>query len=207
MGVIYITHRLDELQAVGDRVTILRDGETVHTSQLAELTTDRIIQHMVGRRGLDHLPARFAARRATNCCAWSTLRGRASLSDISFSLRAGEIVGMAGLIGAGRTELCRALFGVDPIDSGKVFVRGREVRIRSPQEAVAAGLALVTGGPADHRPGPAAAYCAQHHAGQRGRHQPFRFSRLATRKTPRPWSFIGAAAHPRRLSPPVVSGG
>jgi len=143
MGVIYITHRLDELQAVGDRVTILRDGKTVHTSQLAELTTDRIIQHMVGREvstiyQRDSLPPGDELLRVEHV----TRQGQ--LSDISFSLRAGEIVGMAGLIGAGRTELCRALFGVDPIDSGKVFVRRREVRIGSPQEAVKAGLALVT---------------------------------------------------------------
>jgi len=143
MGVIYITHRLDELQAVGDRVTILRDGKTVHTSQLAELTTDRIIQHMVGREvstiyQRDSLPPGDELLRVEHV----TRQGQ--LSDISFSLRAGEIVGMAGLIGAGRTELCRALFGIDPVDSGKVFVRGREVRIGSPQEAVKAGLALVT---------------------------------------------------------------
>ena len=143
MGVIYITHRLDELQAVGDRVTILRDGKTVHTSQLAELTTDRIIQHMVGREvstiyQRDSLPPGDELLRVEHV----TRQGQ--LSDISFSLRAGEIVGMAGLIGAGRTELCRALFGVDQVDSGKVFVRGREVRIGSPQEAVKAGLALVT---------------------------------------------------------------
>jgi len=143
MGVIYITHRLDELQAVGDRVTILRDGKTVHTSQLAELSTDRIIQHMVGREvstiyQRDSLPPGDELLRVEH------LTRKGQLSDISFSLRAGEIVGMAGLIGAGRTELCRALFGVDPVDSGKVFVRGREVRIGSPQEAVKAGLALVT---------------------------------------------------------------
>ena len=143
IGVIYITHRLDELQSVGDRVTILRDGKTVHTSQLAELTTDRIIQHMVGREvstiyQRDPLPPGDELLRVEH------LTQTGQLSDISFSLRAGEIVGMAGLIGAGRTELCRALFGVDPVDSGKVFVRGREVRIGSPQEAVKAGLALVT---------------------------------------------------------------
>jgi len=143
MGVIYITHRLDELQAVGDRVTILRDGKSVHTSQLAELSTDRIIQHMVGREvstiyQRDSLPPGDELLRVEH------LTRKGQLSDISFSLRAGEIVGMAGLIGAGRTELCRALFGVDPVDSGKVFVRGREVRIGSPQEAVKAGLALVT---------------------------------------------------------------
>ncbi len=143
MGVIYITHRLDELQAVGDRVTILRDGGTVHSGPLAELTTERIIHHMVGREvstiyKREYLPPGDEMLRVER------LTQKGKLTDISFSLRAGEIVGMAGLIGAGRTELCRALFGVDPIDSGKVFVCGREARIGSPQEAVKAGLALVT---------------------------------------------------------------
>ena len=143
MGVIYITHRLDELQSVGDRVTILRDGRTVHTSALTELTTDRIIHHMVGREvsalyQRDPLPPGDERLRVEH------LSRKGELDDISFSLRAGEIVGMAGLIGAGRTELCRALFGVDRIDSGRVFVCGREVSIGSPKQAVRAGIALVT---------------------------------------------------------------
>jgi ABC-type sugar transport system ATPase subunit len=143
MGVIYITHRLDELQSVGQRVTILRDGRTVHAGWLAELTTERIIQHMVGREvsaiyRRDPLPAGDEVLRVEN------LSRSGQLHDICFSLRAGEIVGMAGLIGAGRTELCRALFGVDPIDSGKVFISGSEVRIGSPLQAVKAGIALVT---------------------------------------------------------------
>jgi ribose transport system ATP-binding protein len=143
VGVIYITHRLDELQSVGDRVTILRDGKTVHCSPLAELTTDRIIQHMVGRE-LSAIYHREALPPGDELLHVEGLNQKGQLHDISLSLRAGEIVGMAGLMGAGRTELCRALFGVDPIDSGKVFVGGREVRLKSPQEAVGAGIALIT---------------------------------------------------------------
>jgi ribose transport system ATP-binding protein len=143
VGVIYITHRLDELQSVGDRVTILRDGKTVHCSALAELTTDRIIQHMVGRE-LSAIYHREALPPGDELLRVEGLNQKGQLHDISLSLRAGEIVGMAGLMGAGRTELCRALFGVDPIDSGRVFVGGREVRLKSPQEAVDAGIALIT---------------------------------------------------------------
>ena len=143
VGVIYITHRLDELQSVGGRVTILRDGKTVHCSPLAELTTDRIIQHMVGRE-LSAIYHREALPPGDELLRVEGVNQKGELHDISLSLRAGEIVGMAGLMGAGRTELCRALFGVDPVDSGRVFVGGREVRLKSPQEAVDAGIALIT---------------------------------------------------------------
>src|SRR5229473_4411745 len=133
VGVIYITHRLEELRAIGDRVTVLRDGRTVHTGPLAELSTERIIQHMVGRE-VSALYQRDPLPRGDERLRVEHLTRRGELNDISFSLRAGEIVGMAGLIGAGRTELCRALFGVDAIDSGRIHVAGRERRIRSPQE-------------------------------------------------------------------------
>jgi ribose transport system ATP-binding protein len=143
MGVIYITHRLDELRAVGDRVTILRDGCTVHSSALQEISTAEIIRNMVGREvsaiyQRDPIPPGDELLRVGHL----TVRGK--LDDVSFSLRAGEIVGMAGLIGAGRTELCRAIFGLDPIDSGAVLVAGQPARIRSPREAVNAGIALLT---------------------------------------------------------------
>jgi ABC-type sugar transport system ATPase subunit len=143
MGVIYITHRLEELRAIGDRVTILRDGATVHSGPLAEVTTDRIIQHMVGREMVS-IYRREPLAPGTELLRVEALTRGGALRDVSFSLRAGEIVGLAGLIGAGRTETCRAIFGVDPIDSGKVFVNGRAARIGSPREAVAAGIALVT---------------------------------------------------------------
>jgi ABC-type sugar transport system ATPase subunit len=142
MGVIYITHRLEELRAVGDRLTILRDGATISSGELGEFPTDRIIQQMVGREMVrlyerEKLPAGRELLRVEN------LNRAGKLADISFSLRAGEIVGMAGLIGAGRTELCRAIFGADPTDSGRIFVEGRETHIGSPRQAVAAGIALI----------------------------------------------------------------
>jgi ABC-type sugar transport system ATPase subunit len=143
MGVIYITHRLEELRAIGDRVTILRDGATVHNGPLAEVSTDRIIQHMVGRE-MVAIYQRQPLPPGPELLRVEGLTRRGALRDVSFSLRAGEIVGLAGLIGAGRTETCRAIFGVDPIDSGHIRVDGRPARIRSPREAVAAGIALVT---------------------------------------------------------------
>jgi len=143
MGVIYITHRLEELRAIGDRVTILRDGATVHTGPLADLSTDHIIQHMVGRE-LVSIYQREPVAPGPELLRLEGLTRRGVLREVSLSLRACEIVGLAGLIGAGRTETCRAIFGVDPIDAGTIFVDGRAVRIRSPREAVAAGIALVT---------------------------------------------------------------
>ena len=143
MGVIYITHRLEELRSVGDRVTILRDGRTVHTGPLREISTDRIIQHMVGREisavyRRDPLPPGDEMLRVEGI----TRAGK--LFDVGFTLYGGEIVGLAGLVGAGRTELCRALFGIDPVDYGHVFIERQHVTIRSPYDAVAAGVALVT---------------------------------------------------------------
>jgi len=142
VGVIYITHRLEELRTIGDRVTILRDGETVHSCMLKELTTDQLIQHMVGRP-VNSLYVREPVPPGAEMLRVDGLTSKPLLTDVSFTVRAGEIVGVGGLIGAGRTELCRALFGIDPIDSGTVYVGGKPVRIRSPRDAVRAGIALV----------------------------------------------------------------
>ena len=143
MGVIYITHRLEELRAVGNRVTILRDGATVHEGELAELTTNQIIAKMVGREVTaiyhrDPVPAGVPVLEVRK------LSAKGKLYDISLTVRAGEIVGMAGLVGAGRTEFCRAVFGADPFDSGSIAVAGKPVLVHSPREAVAAGVALIT---------------------------------------------------------------
>lgn len=142
VGVIYITHRLEELRSVGDRVTVLRDGETVHTGPLAELPTKALIRHMVGRE-VTAIYQREAVPPGDELLRVHNLTRRPLLKDISFTLRAGEIVGLAGLVGAGRTELCRTLFGLDPVDDGKVWVQGREMRFGSPREAVANGMALI----------------------------------------------------------------
>ena len=143
MGVIYITHRLEELRAIGDRVTILRDGATVHTGPLAEVSTDRIIQHMVGRE-MTATSRRQPLAPGAERLRVEGLTRRGAFQDVTFSLRTGEIIGLAGLIGAGRTETCLAIFGVDPIDAGTTLVDGHPARIGSPREAVAAGIALVT---------------------------------------------------------------
>jgi ribose transport system ATP-binding protein len=142
MGVIYITHRLDELRSVGDRVTILRDGETVHTCPLSELTTSQLIKYMVGRE-VTSIYQRDAVPPGDELLRVQNLNRGDVLKDITFSLRAGEIVGLGGLMGAGRTELCRAIFGVDPIDTGKIFVAGKEIKIRTPGKAVDSGIALI----------------------------------------------------------------
>jgi ABC-type sugar transport system ATPase subunit len=142
MGVIYITHRLEELRSVGDRVTVLRDGETVHTGPLRDLTTGDLIRHMVGRE-LTSLFHREPVPPGKEMLKVQNLSRKGVLHDVSLAVRAGEIVGLAGLVGAGRTELCRAIFGADPIDSGRVWFGSNELHIRNPGDAVRAGLALI----------------------------------------------------------------
>ncbi len=141
LGVIYITHRLEELRSIGDRVTVLRDGATVHSGPLHELSRDQLIQQMVGR------PVDAIFHRQPSSPGEVLLRVRhlcrGLLSDISFELRAGEIVGLGGLMGAGRTELCRVLFGLDPAESGTVEIAGRAVTPNNPRQAVASGVALI----------------------------------------------------------------
>jgi ABC-type sugar transport system ATPase subunit len=141
LGVIYITHRLEELRSIGDRVTVLRDGATVHSGPLRELSHDQLIQQMVGRsmsaifQRQPSTPGEIVLR-VSNLC-------RGFLRNISFELRAGEIVGLGGLMGAGRTELCRVLFGLDPCESGAVEIARRAVTPKSPRQAAASGVALI----------------------------------------------------------------
>jgi ABC-type sugar transport system ATPase subunit len=142
MGVIYITHRLEELRAIGDRVTVLRDGQTVHTGPLREISARELIRQMVGRE-ISMNSRRNSVPPGAELLRVEKLSRAPLLRDINFSLHAGEIIGLAGLIGAGRTELCRALFGIDSIHHGNVRIAGKMARIRSPREAVQAGLALI----------------------------------------------------------------
>ncbi len=141
MGVIYITHRLEELRSIGDRVTVLRDGATVHTGKLNELTRDQLIQHMVGRP----VNAIYSRQPLTPGEVLLHVKGvcRGILRDISFELRAGQIVGLAGLMGAGRTELCRVLFGIDPPEKGTLEIGGKMLTPRTPRQAVNSGIALI----------------------------------------------------------------
>jgi ABC-type sugar transport system ATPase subunit len=141
IGVIYITHRLDELRAIGDQVTVLRDGATVHSSPLKDLTRDQLIQLMVGRE----VNATYHREPVPPGKVLLKVEGvfGGPLRDISFEIREGEIVGLAGLMGAGRTELCRVLFGVDPPEAGRVEIAGKPLNARNPRQAVSAGIALI----------------------------------------------------------------
>ncbi len=143
VAVIYISHRLQEIAAVGDRVTVLRDGRHVATRAAATAPLPGLIRLMADRDLGEHFPKRTGSPGEVLLAVEGLSRGR-TLRGISFELRAGEVLGIAGLVGAGRTELARALFGVDGFDRGEVRVRGRCVRIRSPRDAIRLGLGFLS---------------------------------------------------------------
>ena len=142
-AVIFVTHRLEELAEVADRVTVLRDGETVHEGAMPRRDFGALIQAMVGRELKDFFPRR-AARLGAGALEAKGLSRAGVFEDASFTVREGEIVGLAGVVGAGRTELAEALFGATRPDRGQVFVRGQGVEIRSPHDAIRLGMALLT---------------------------------------------------------------
>ncbi|EAR52570.1 ABC sugar transporter, ATPase subunit protein [Oceanicola granulosus HTCC2516] len=144
VGIIYISHKMDEIRRISDRVTVMRDGAHVGTVEAADTPISEIITMMVGREIADEsvaIPDLSAAETALEVRHLS--RGR-DLHDISFDLKQGEILGFAGLMGAGRTELARAIFGAEPPDAGEIVVHGRRVTIRSPRDAVRAGIGYLS---------------------------------------------------------------
>ncbi|MBI2300655.1 MAG: sugar ABC transporter ATP-binding protein, partial [Armatimonadetes bacterium] len=143
VGVIYISHRLEEIDAIADRVTVLRDGKHVSTDPVKNVNRDEIIRRMVGRPLTNQIPKK-PAPIGEEVLRVESLTRRGVIEDISFSVRAGEVVGLAGLVGAGRTEVARAIFGADPIDAGQVYIDGVPLRVRHPADAVRAGIGLVT---------------------------------------------------------------
>jgi ABC-type sugar transport system ATPase subunit len=140
-GIIYISHRIEEVRRLADRITVLRDGRSVGTQTAADLDPGELIRWMVGRDLKDHYP-RPTARPGPVVLAVRGLRGP-RVHDVSFDLRGGEVLGLAGLVGAGRTELARVLFGIDRAEGGEIRVAGEPVSIRCPADALAAGLVLV----------------------------------------------------------------
>jgi len=144
VGIVYISHRLEELKQISDRITVMRDGRYIDTVPTPEATIDQIISMMVGRTIYEASPEIPDNGHADVMLEVRNLnRGRA-LHDISFSLKRGEIVGFAGLMGAGRTEVARAIFGADPIDSGEIYVAGKRVRIKGPSDAVRHGIGYLS---------------------------------------------------------------
>ncbi|MBI3962507.1 MAG: sugar ABC transporter ATP-binding protein, partial [Deinococcus sp.] len=142
VGVIYISHRLEEVFQLADRVTVLRDSHLVHTGLVAEVDQQALIRYMVGRT-LDTLYPKEAAPIGDVLLETKNLRRSGVLHDISLTVRQGEIVCLAGLVGSGRSEVAQAIFGIDPIDGGQVMLKGRPVHITGPQLAIALGLAYV----------------------------------------------------------------
>ncbi len=144
-GVVHISHRLEELKQISDRVTVMRDGRHVATVETEAVSVDEIISMMVGRTIFEEAPqAPMGAEEADIVLEVRGLsRGRA-VQDVSFQLRRGEILGVSGLVGAGRTELARLIFGADHKDAGEVFVNGEQVEIDSPAQAVALGIGYLS---------------------------------------------------------------
>ncbi|MCW8131360.1 MAG: sugar ABC transporter ATP-binding protein [Planctomycetota bacterium] len=140
---IYVSHRMAEIFAICDAVTVLRDGRHVATCSIQGLTEDELVQMMIGRKVEAPRPAHVDAAPGEELLRVENLASPGRFSGVSFALRAGEVLGMAGLVGAGRTEVAQALFGLDPAATGRIVVQGREAAIRSARDAMAAGLGLV----------------------------------------------------------------
>lgn len=144
VGIVYISHRLEELKQIADRITVMRDGRTVDTVDAATATIDQIIGMMVGRTIYESAPEIPENSDQEIVLEVRGLNRAGVLKDIHFYLKKGEILGFAGLMGAGRTEVARAIFGADPIDSGEIYVKGVKVNIQSPRDAVRHGIGYLS---------------------------------------------------------------
>jgi len=144
MGIIYISHRLEELKEIADRVTVMRDGHYIGTLDIHEATIDKIINMMVGRNIYETSSREHIDKETEVVLEVKNLNRGREIRDVSFKLKKGEILGLAGLVGAGRTEVARAIFGADSVESGEVYVRGQRVRIKSPADAIRHGIAYLS---------------------------------------------------------------
>jgi ribose transport system ATP-binding protein len=143
ISIIYISHHLEEVLAVSDRITVLRDGKSVGTVNVKDVTINDIVKMMVGRDITQKYP-KINVPIGEEMLRVENLARKGALDNISFTVRSGEILGFAGLVGAGRTETARAVTGADPVDSGRVFVQGRQVHIKRPKDSIKAGIAFLT---------------------------------------------------------------
>jgi ABC-type sugar transport system ATPase subunit len=141
--VIYVSHRMDEIFRLCDAVTILRDGRQVATEMISETNPERVIRQMVGRDVDTHNPAHLSQPLGDELLRVENLTSPGKIDNVSFSVRAGEVLGFAGLVGAGRSEVAQAIFGLDPAATGRVFVGGRELKLGSVRQAMAARLGLL----------------------------------------------------------------
>ena len=143
IGIVFVSHKLEELFELCDRVTVIRDGEYIWTKNVTDTNNDDLIAGMVGRTLENQFPKEFGTKGECFLKAEHLEEGGV-LYDVSFEAYGGQILGFAGLVGAGRTETMRAIFGADPLDGGKVYVHGKEVKIKTPSDAIKAGIAFLT---------------------------------------------------------------
>src|SRR6185503_3078836 len=143
VSIVYISHRMEELFEIGDRVTVLRDGRSVGTYDVSDMSKSELIRLMVNRELTDLFP-KEKAERGAEVVRVEGLSTKDGLKDISFTLHKGEVLGIAGLLGAGRTELARAIFGLDKITSGTIYINGEPRRIGSPRAAINSGIGFLT---------------------------------------------------------------
>lgn len=143
-GIIYISHRLDELPQISDRITVMRDGQYIGTEETKNITKEKIISMMVGRTIYEEPKTESAVPQDAPVVLKAEHLTGNNIKDVSFELRKGEILGFAGLMGAGRTETMRALFGADQLTGGEITVNGKKVRIKSPSDAIAHGICYLS---------------------------------------------------------------
>jgi ribose transport system ATP-binding protein len=144
VGIVYISHRMDELKKISDRITVMRDGMYIDTVETEKSTIDQIISMMVGRviyESKTEIPEKTSSDVVLEV---KNLNRGKHIKKVNFSLKKGEILGFAGLMGAGRTEVARAIFGADKFDSGEIFVNGKKVKIKKPKDAVNYGIGYLS---------------------------------------------------------------
>lgn len=143
VAIIYISHRMEEIFEISDRITVMRDGMTVDTTLTKETNVDDVVRKMVGREISDYYPKKDAEIGET-VFEVKNLSGTSGFENISFSVKSGEIVGFSGLMGAGRTEIMRGIFGIDPISQGEIILEGKKVQLKNPSTAIKAGVGFLT---------------------------------------------------------------
>ena len=144
VGIVYISHRLEEIKRICNRITIMRDGHYINTVDAQDVSIDQIISMMVGRTIYESAPEVPDTPNQETVLAVKGLNRAGVLKDINFTLKKGEILGFAGLMGAGRTEVARAIFGADRIDTGEIYVQGRRAQIKTPRDAVRYGIGYLS---------------------------------------------------------------
>lgn len=143
VAIIYISHRMEEIFEISDRITVMRDGMTVDTTLTKETNVDDVVRKMVGREISDYYPKKNAEIGET-VFEVKNLSGTSGFENISFSVKSGEIVGFSGLMGAGRTEIMRGIFGIDPISQGEIILEGKKVELKNPSTSIKAGVGFLT---------------------------------------------------------------